>query len=249
MPARCTSAPELDEEQHVDPAQPHGLDAEEVTRQHLVRLGAQERRPGGPGPARRGTESSPSQDALHRARRDADAEVAQLANDAQIAPPRVLPRNTHHDVAHFFTNGRSTQLGIGPSAPHQLSMPAQQRGGRHHKRGPARPGKQPSQQRQHGPVRRREIRSTHLTTQHLDLMSQDRDLHVLRESRSEPPPKHIHKPTNQQVHEPAQHRATLPARTRDRLMTPFRRNSPTIRRYPHRGFSLASRTTAARTSS
>jgi hypothetical protein len=42
---------ELDEEQHVDPLQPHGIDGEEVARQDRVGLGGQELLPGGSGPA------------------------------------------------------------------------------------------------------------------------------------------------------------------------------------------------------
>jgi hypothetical protein len=41
-----TAAAELDEEEHVQPLQPDGLDREEVDREHAVRLRAQERAPG-----------------------------------------------------------------------------------------------------------------------------------------------------------------------------------------------------------
>src|SRR5450759_3488979 len=44
-PKMHPAAPELDEEQHVQPTQPDRLDREEVTGQHAPSLGPQERRP------------------------------------------------------------------------------------------------------------------------------------------------------------------------------------------------------------
>jgi hypothetical protein len=54
-------------------------------------------------------------------------------------------------------------------------------------------------------------------------MPQHRDLHILRDTGSEPATEDIQEPTDKQIHEAAQHRPTLLDPTRDRLMTPFRR--------------------------
>jgi hypothetical protein len=53
-------------------------------------------------------------------------------------------------------------------------------------------------------------------------MAQDRDLHILRDTGSEPATEDIQEATGKQIDEAAQHRPTLLDTTRDRLMTPFR---------------------------
>jgi hypothetical protein len=75
------AAPELDEEQHVQPAQPERLDGEEVTGQYAVSLGPQERRPVRPAATGRRAEAGLAENPLHRGSRDANAQVAQLADD------------------------------------------------------------------------------------------------------------------------------------------------------------------------
>jgi hypothetical protein len=52
-------------------------------------------------------------------------------------------------------------------------------------------------------------------------MPQDRDLHILRDTGSEPATEEIQEATGKQIDEAAQHRPTLLDTTRDRLRTPF----------------------------
>jgi len=112
--------------------------------------------------------------------------VAQLADDAQVAPPWVLGRQAEHDLAGLVGDGRAAQLGVGPAATHQIAMPTQDRGRGDHKRRPSNPGKQTRQQRQGRSIRGLKVQSAYLTAQDLELMSQDRDLHILRDTGSEP---------------------------------------------------------------
>jgi len=99
-----------------------------------------------------------AQDPLHCAPGDANAEVAELANDPQVAPPRILARQPHDDLPDLIADGRTTQLGIGPPATHQIAMPTQDRRRRNHERRPSNSGKQPRQQR-----RRMSARPSRLT--------------------------------------------------------------------------------------
>jgi hypothetical protein len=85
------SALQRDEEEDVDAGQPDGLDGEEVAGQHRRRLLAQELPPARAVAFGRRRQFMTDQDRTHRARRDRDSEPAELADDAPIAPGRVLP--------------------------------------------------------------------------------------------------------------------------------------------------------------
>jgi hypothetical protein len=100
-------------------------------------------------------------------------------------------------------------------------MPTQDRRWGDHKRRPSDPGKQTGQQGQRRSIRGLKVQTTHLTAQDLELMPQDRDLHILRDTGSEPATEDVQEATGKQIDEPAQHRPTLLETTRDRLMTPF----------------------------
>jgi hypothetical protein len=93
-------------------------------------------------------------------------------------------------------------------------MPTQDRRGRDRKRRPPGPREHPRQQSQHRPIRGLKIEAAHLTAQHLDLMPQDRDLHLLRKARAEAAAEHVQDPPDQQVPEAARHKPTLLDATR-----------------------------------
>jgi hypothetical protein len=100
-------------------------------------------------------------------------------------------------------------------------MPTQDRGRGDHKRRPSDPGKQTRQHGQGRSIRGVEVQAADLTAQDLELMPQDRDLHILRDTGSEPAAEDIQEATGKQIDEAAQHRPTLLDTTHDRLMTPF----------------------------
>ena len=64
---------------------------EEVADQDRLGLGAQELRPGRPGPPRRGADAVGLEDLPHGRRRDLDSQAGQLAVDPGVSPCRVLP--------------------------------------------------------------------------------------------------------------------------------------------------------------
>src|SRR5262245_64821803 len=75
-----------------------------------------------------GSDTSLSKPGTHRRRGDGHAEALQLANDAQIAPPRILPREAKDRLANLTSNRRPTDsTGVGPTLRHQAPMPSQQR--------------------------------------------------------------------------------------------------------------------------
>jgi hypothetical protein len=78
-----------------------------------VHTGALEDRPYGAGP-------------------DAVSEATQLAVDAAVAPSRVLPGQPQHQIPDLRRRaGAAAAVWIGPVAPNQVAMPAQQRGRLH----------------------------------------------------------------------------------------------------------------------
>src|SRR5262249_14452987 len=82
----------FDEEEHVEAAQRDRFDGEEIAGKHARGLLAEELAPAGARAPRRGPKTVAKQDPPHRARRDAQAELEQLARNAGIAPTRILPR-------------------------------------------------------------------------------------------------------------------------------------------------------------
>ena len=108
--------------------------------------------------------------------------MAELADDAQVAPTRILPRQPEDEFPNLPADGWTTQLGVGPAATDQVAMPAQDRRGGDHQRRPSISGKHAGQQRQHRPIRGLEIHTVHLTAQHIDLMAQHCDLHLVHEA-------------------------------------------------------------------
>ena len=192
---------EFDDEQDVEPGQADRLDGEEVTGQHPAGLSAQELRPARSAAARGRSEPVPAQDVPDRGRGHGDAELGAFAGDPLVAPPRVLPGHAQHQIDDRRIQSAPTAVPVrvGPAAPDQVPVPAQQRGRRYQERRPPLPRQQPRQHRQHQPIRRGVPGPGDLPAQHRQLVPQDGDLHVLRIRRRTDPQQPEH-PTQQ--HEP-----------------------------------------------
>src|ERR1019366_9375770 len=118
----------------------------------------------------------------HAGRRDHDAELPQLTDDAEIAPPRVLPRETKddgHDIGIERFRSDRLRTREGPVPTNEVTVPAHERCRRDEEGGPSLTRKKPCKRRQHGAIGRGEPRSRHLTTEHRELVTKDRDLDVL----------------------------------------------------------------------
>lgn len=118
------SCVDLDEEQHVDAAQPDRVDAEEVAREDTRGLGVEELAPRWPLAARSRVEPGAEQDAADGARRDADAELCDLAGDSWVAPAGVLARESQDRLAGLRRNRRpaATAVGMMPALPSELAI-------------------------------------------------------------------------------------------------------------------------------
>src|ERR1017187_6478206 len=114
--------------------------------------------------------------------RDHDAELPQLTDDPEIAPARVLARETKDECDDLSIErvGRDV-LGrrVGPVSANELPVPPHQRCGPNEEGGPTLARKESREPRQHDTIGRGEPRSRHLTTEHRELVTKDRDLDVL----------------------------------------------------------------------
>src|ERR1019366_1266172 len=121
----------LDHGQDVGPGAAGQVDGEEVACQDRVGLGAQELRPGGPGPARCGVGAVGLEDLPDGRRRDLDPRPGQLAVDPAVTPFGVLPGQPEDQGLDVRAGGRPAgpaALGPGgPAAADDVAVPAHHR--------------------------------------------------------------------------------------------------------------------------
>src|SRR5215472_2863811 len=125
------TAADLDEKEYVEPGQPDRVDHEEVGRQDLVSVLAHELAPGALAAARSQRQAMAAEHAAHDQVGAAVAQLAELALDLAIPPPRVLARQLHGQIVkvapgHGSLSARSSCVRR-PLSAHQVPMPAQQR--------------------------------------------------------------------------------------------------------------------------
>ena len=209
---------DLHHEQHIQPAQGDGVDAEEISGQQPRGLGTQERAPGRVAAARCRADSGSGQDATDGAGADPVTEPEQLALDAAMAPRRVLPSESHHQVADLVADGRAAgPVRIRPRPADQPAVPGQQgRRGDNTVR-PQLAGQHPGQRGRHRAIRPRQPRPADLAAQHGHLVPQHHDLDVLRRVRSGQQRQPAQHPHQAQVQHPRSHgqrscRAALPSK-------------------------------------
>jgi hypothetical protein len=89
---------DLEDEEHVAPAQQHAIHGEELTGQHRLRLGPAELAPRRSGASWSWIQSRPTQDVPDRRRRYPIAQADQLFVDAAMTPRRVLPGEPDHEL-------------------------------------------------------------------------------------------------------------------------------------------------------
>src|SRR5206468_3526185 len=120
---------QLDEEEHVEPAQPERLNREEVTLDHRSRLLAQELSPADARSPRRWLDPVAVENVPNAACRQRHPERDQLALDALVSPARVLRRQTENQIPHLRAKWRPAlpTPSVCPAATDEVTMPAQQR--------------------------------------------------------------------------------------------------------------------------
>jgi hypothetical protein len=176
----------LDHEEHIQPGQADRLHRQEVTRQRSRRLRAEEPCPGGTAAARCRAETVPTQDAAHRPGGDADAQLAALTDDSQVAPAGVVPGQLQHQLDHRRVQPSTpARCRIGPASTEQLTVPPQQRRRGDQEYLPPIVGQQLRQRCQDHPIGRGVAGPGHLSAKHGELVAQHRES---RRGESHPPP-------------------------------------------------------------
>ena len=120
----------LDDEQHVEPAQEDGVDVE-VDCCDRLGLGGQELLPAGGCALRGGVDAGGLEDLPDSRGRDLVAEAGQLAADPPVASGRVVAGHLQHKPADRRSGARPSgcPMPVGPEAPDQIRVPAQERAG------------------------------------------------------------------------------------------------------------------------
>src|SRR5450759_1401140 len=132
---------ELDEEQHVDSPQRDRVDREEVAREHALRLAADELAPGKPSAPSRRSEPGAGEDPTDARWGDLDTERDQLSGDPLVSPPRVLPRESQHELADIPADlgADGTAPRIRPVLGDEPAVPCEKRFRGDEERAPPRP--------------------------------------------------------------------------------------------------------------
>jgi hypothetical protein len=131
---------------------------------------------------RRRRQTGGGEDVADRGRRDGYAELAQLANDPEVAPARVLARQAEDQLPRLTPDRRTsgTPVRIRPAAGYQPAMPAQQRLRPHQERVPAMTRQHPAQRYKQQPIVRLETRLTGLPAKNRQLVPKHENLQLLR---------------------------------------------------------------------
>jgi hypothetical protein len=172
---------QLDEEQHVQPPKPDGVDGEEVTGEDPGGLLAQKRPPRHGRSPWRGVQAMAAERFADHGRRDAHVEAEQFALDPLVAPAGILPCQADDQLLGSsikrWTAGPTT--GIGPHSGDQAAVPAHQRLRLDEQARPAGPRQHAANGSQQGPIGRLEPWSRNLAAQHGELVAQHQDLQIL----------------------------------------------------------------------
>jgi hypothetical protein len=112
---------------------------------------------------------------------DDDAELLELAHDAQVAPAWVLPCQPKDQLDRLLVQGWAAvaSVGIGPSASYEGTMPAKNRPGRDEEGCPPLTRDEPSEGTNERSIRPCEAGTRGLALEHGQLVAQHEDLGVL----------------------------------------------------------------------
>src|ERR1017187_8593778 len=219
----------LDEYQHAQPVQQHGIDVKKIDGQDPGGLGVQELPPRRAIPARCGTGTRRAQDLIDSGRRDRHAQLGQLAMNAPVSPERVLFRQADGEPGDAADRRRAA--GLAPVARvvppgGEPAVPAQQCRGRHRKDpGPAPPRDEPRERGEPGPVGWLVPHPPRVPAQHRILVPENQQPGVLRLVPAEHQDSQAKSPAHEQVGDLEQHPASQPSPHH-----PFRRNGSSTMR-------------------
>jgi hypothetical protein len=174
----------LNEHQHVNALQQHGVHMQEIDREDPGGLGVQELLPGRARPAWRRINARGMQDLPHGRRRDCHAEFRQFAVDPAVSPQRILLRQANDQACD--SRGCWWAAGLAPVAHvvllrGQSAVPGQDRRRRHGEDfAPAPARYEPCQRGEPGPVVRLVPHPADVSAQHRVLVPEYQQLSILR---------------------------------------------------------------------
>jgi hypothetical protein len=225
------SAVEFDEEQDVEPSESDGVDGEEVTCEHLMRLCVEELAPGGSAPLGTRVNSGLFEDRPNRRRREPIAETDEFAVDAPITPSPVLGREAQDQRAQRVVDAGPSRRPVcrRPVPGDEVTMPAHQRVGRDEEHRPTLPIQNTAQPGEQHPIARLEARPWDLMLEDLELFAQHEDLDVFGPIPTAPQHEQRHDAAEQFVHNrhdrhPRDHRAMV---TNAQVGDPIEFSAPT----------------------
>src|SRR6266545_2555284 len=191
-----------DEEQHVVKTQKHRLDGEEITGDDARCLRPQELAPARPCAPRRRLQPPSCEKTADARRRDAEAELGQLAADPPMAPARILAREPQHQLANLSRERRpSAPSGRLPPLPaHERAMPTKQR-----------PQQVTSDGRQQGSISCATLRPRNLAAENLELVTQHKQLDVFHLQAAAAPNERTKQSPNSEVDEGEDHAPDPPS--------------------------------------
>ncbi len=136
-----------------------------------------------------------------RRRRDSLTDTSELADDALVAPTRILTRKTKHQLTDLLRDRGPTRWpsGVGPPFPYKLAMPAKQRVRANEERRPARPAKQPAGRSQEHPVSLLQPWTSDLAAKNPELVAQHHDLELLELTRAQTQRRDCQRTPKQQI--------------------------------------------------
>ena len=173
---------QFDHEQHVVATEEHGIDMEEVGGHDAFGLGREELAPGRTRSSGSRRETVPAQDRSDARLRHADADSLELADDAEVAPPGVLPGQAQDQLDGLVGKGRTTwsTMGVGPAPANKRAVPAEDRLWPDEERTPVLARYETSEEGNEGTVGPGEAGTSDLAVKHGELVAQYEDLRLLR---------------------------------------------------------------------
>src|SRR5713226_6227461 len=200
---------EFDEEQHVEPPEPHRLHREEIDGDHASCLRSQELAPRGSPTFASRPKLSLAQHLANSCRRDDDPEAFQLADETLVPPARILPRKAKDQLANVAPKRWAPRSALVTPAPCDESpMPAQQCRWCHHERAPAVARHEPTGRGQEDPVHGGQRRAPHPETQDRKLVMEHDDFQFLECVRLEAKNGQLQDTSNNQITERHEHEAS-----------------------------------------
>jgi hypothetical protein len=124
----------------------------------------------------------PAQDRSDARLRHADADVLELADDAEVAPPGILPGQAQNQLDGLVGKGRTTwsTMGVGPAPANKRAVPAEDCLRRDEERTPVLARYETSEEGNEGTVGPGEAGTSDLAAKHGELVAQDEDLGIVR---------------------------------------------------------------------